>query len=110
MVDQRKPPKQALALRSQVYEHLAAVILVMLAAYQGSRGQPVQQLDGAVMKNLKALCKFADGRTLTVGKAFDGEHKLMLLRLQAMGPGGLRAELQEFPNAVAEFRQSAIFG
>lgn len=72
--------------------------------------QSVGQADGAVMGNLQALGQFADGNPVAAGKSLDGEQRLVLLRRQAGGVGGVFTETQELPQGVAETGQRLVLG
>lgn len=43
-------------------------------------------------------------------KAFYREEELVLVRLDALGTGGILAEVLEFPDAAAEFRKLTVTG
>lgn len=51
----RKLVEEGLAERGQADEHLAAVVIIVLAAHGVARGEPVDQFDGAVMLDLEPL-------------------------------------------------------
>lgn len=53
--------------------------------------QAIDQIHGAVMLDLQTSSEFADRRDLSFGQAFDRQQKLVLLRLDVVGPRRVRA-------------------
>ena len=100
--------KRTFARRGQANEDFAAILGGGFADDGAVIGQAIDQLDRAVMTNLKAIGEFGNGRELSRRQAFDREEELMLLRLDSMGSGGFFAIAEEFPDLVAEFGQRAI--
>jgi hypothetical protein len=73
-------------------------------------GQAVHKLDGAVMLDLEAFGKLADGRPGVIGETLYGQKELVLLWLQAVLASGFGAELKVAADLVAEFGERAVFG
>jgi hypothetical protein len=61
-----------------------------------------------MMSSLKPLRQFPDPRAGSSRKALQGEHQLMLLRLEARGSGGLFAEAQKSTNLKAQLGQRTV--
>src|SRR5579871_3949509 len=91
-------------------EHLAAVFRAATTRDQALPHQPVHQFDSAVMLYLQALGEVHDARLFMTGFALDGEHQLMLLRLDADAPGGLFTEALKTADLVAKLGQSLVIG
>ena len=70
--------------------------------------RPINQLNRAVMLQLEPLGEVADRGAFSFGEAFQGEHQLMLLRLQPRRVGGLLAEMNEATDLEAKRRQRPI--
>lgn len=70
--------------------------------------EAIDELDGAVVLDLQAFGERADGGVVGSGQSFDGEERLILLRLNSGGAGGLLAQILKAAHLIAEFRQSAV--
>ena len=81
-------------------EHLAPVIGGAQSAEKSPIDQSIDQFDGAVVLELHALGKHADGRTKLVGEAAYCQKQLMLLRFDACLPRSVFAEAEELPNLI----------
>lgn len=62
--------------------------------------QPIHQANGAVMRELQAFGQFADCNKIAIGKSFNGEQSLMLLRGQTTAMGALFTEVQELTKEI----------
>ena len=89
-------------------ENFATVIGGGFANDIAAGGEAVDQLDGAVVTDLKTVGEFGDSGELSRGKAFDGEEELVLLGLDSMGAGGFFAVTEKFADLVAEFGERAV--
>lgn len=86
-----------------------APIFAAARSFQKAVGfQAINELDGAVVLDLQAFGEDADGGVVGSGQSFDGEERLILLRLNSGGAGGLLAQILKAAYLVAEFRQRAI--
>jgi len=68
-------------------------------------GQPVHQFHCAVMADEHARGEFSNGGLHTVRQAFDGQQKLVLLRLDSGGARLVFAEPQKPADLKAELGQ-----
>jgi hypothetical protein len=68
-------------------------------------GQPVHQFNRAVMANQHARGEFANGGLHAIRQAFDGQQKLVLLRLDSAGARLVFAEPQKAADLKAELGQ-----
>src|SRR5579862_4673435 len=109
MVRDRKPPQQRLAAAREPEQDFPAILAGLLAPDGAMLGEPVNQLDGAVMLDLQPLSELTNRRAGAFRQAFDRKQQLVLRRLEPILAGRVGAELQEAANLVAEFRQSAVF-
>jgi hypothetical protein len=103
-------PKDLFPLGCEREQDLAAVFAATLAGYKTFCGQAIYEFDCAVMLNLQALGQFANPGTHPWRQAFQGEHQLMLVRLQAGGACDTFAEVEEASNLVAQFGQGLMVG
>jgi hypothetical protein len=84
-------------------QYFSPVASAPMTTHETTVRQPVYQFDGAVMPNLQALGQFSDTRADLGRQAFEGQHELVLPRLQ---PGNARrpfAKVQEFADMVTQF-------
>ncbi len=72
------------------------------------RLQPVCQFNRAVMLDLQALGKQADGGVRGSRQSFDGQQRLVLLRFDSGSARGLFAQVLEAPDFITELRERAI--
>ncbi len=72
--------------------------------------QPVDQLHGAVMLQCQPVGNRPNRGLHAFGKPPKCQQEQVLLRLEACGARHRVAFADEFANAVAQFRQSAILG
>ncbi len=107
---ERKPVEDTLAFGGETDQHLTAIFRARFAYDRATLFGAIDQLDGAVVAELKAIGKFADGGKFSCGEPFDGEKELVLLRFDSDGPGGVFAIAKEPADLVAEFGQIAIGG
>ena len=75
---ERKSKKKCLRLGSERDQHLTTIRLIGLAVYQTTPRQAIHQSYNAVVLEIEAFRKLADGRVLTPGKALDGQQRLVL--------------------------------
>jgi hypothetical protein len=90
------------AARSDADAHLAPVRRSADPFDKTAFFEPVDEADGAMMSHEKLLGHPADGGSAGFVAGFDCEQKLMLLRLEAFGPCGLLAEVQEAADLEAK--------
>ncbi len=102
--------KDSLALSGQTNPNFAPIPGGGLTNDGAAVREAIDQFDGAVMAELEAIGKLADGGEFSRGESFDGQEKLMLLRLDAVGAGGILAIAEEFADPVAEFGEVTIGG
>jgi hypothetical protein len=96
------------AVRCETHVHLSAVLCTWFANDQSLDPKPVDQANGAVVRNLQLLGEFSDGGRVSTRKSFDREECLILAWRQSGGGGCSLAEMEELPKAVAESRQRFI--
>jgi hypothetical protein len=60
-------------IATELYEDVAPVLGSIRSFDQFLSGEPVNQLDGGMMSNLKLFGEFADSQALSSGKPFDRE-------------------------------------
>jgi hypothetical protein len=103
----RKPMQQGFAVRRQFYQHLAVVIISVPAPQGTALNEAVDKLHGTVMAKAELARERSNCRADTLGQTFDGQEQLMLLRLDASGPGYLLAGMKKLPDAVTELGELA---
>jgi uncharacterized protein YjiS (DUF1127 family) len=96
------------AVRCETHVHLAAVLCTWFSNHQSLKTKSVDEANRAVVRNLKLLGKFSDGRRVSARKSFDREECLILAWRQSRGGRCNLAEMQELPEAVAESRQRFV--
>ena len=89
-------------------QDLAAVIGVRLALNETGRFQPVDQLDGSVVAERKAIRKRADRRLGASGQTLECQQSLMLLRLYPKFPGAHLAEPEKMTELMSKLSQLTI--
>ena len=94
-----KIPQYSLPFIGKLQQYLAAVHAVPTFNI-ASGSQPIDQLYGAMMLNLKTFCHFADARPYVFWQTFYGQHKLMLARLDVGCTSGSLAEVQKPPDLM----------
>lgn len=94
--------------RGEANPDFALIVLARAAGYGTGLFQAVDQFHRAVMLDEEAGSEFADGGIDIIGKAVEGEHELVLLRLNAVFLSGHVAEVKEAANLSSEFRKVAI--
>ncbi len=107
---QRQLLQNALSPGRQFHMHFAAVFDAADSLNETSLCQPVYELDGTVVLELKALGQICDGWCSPIAGSLHGEHKLMMLRLKSGLAGRFLAEAQETADLVTELRQGLVVG
>ncbi len=87
------------------HEYLPPIHPAPRTTYQSPFLEAIHQFDGAVMLDLQALCENADGRFLCGRNAFDGQQRLVLLRLEPCRARVAFAEVQVPANGISKIRQ-----
>jgi len=87
-----------------------AVVGCGLARNGAALDHAIDEFDGTVMTDLKPGGKLADGGEFSDGQSFDGEEKLMLLRLDAVGAGSFFAIAKEETDLMSKLGEAAIGG
>lgn len=97
------------AARGDGDQHLAAVGLGARAPNVSAPRQPIDELYGGVVLNLKSLGEYAD-HGFAIGLGAQGEEKLVLLGFDIGSARGLLAEVQEAADVVTEVRKQRVVG
>jgi hypothetical protein len=108
LVEEGELPKEALALRGDVQEDLAPVVLTSPALDESPRGEAVREPDDAVVTQLDPLREDPDRGALASWKAFDGEQQLVLAGLDAGGPSRRLAERDEPADPISKLGEGFI--
>jgi hypothetical protein len=103
-----RPLQSVQAFGRQLYKDIPAAGAAF-AFDESIASGAVDEFDGAVMAHPQASCECSDGRFSVAGKAPDGQHQLILPRLNSRRSGGMVAEIQIVVNALPELRQCAVF-
>jgi len=90
-----KRSQNAFAPNCQPQVNLAPVRSRSLTRDEFSGDKAIGESDGTVMADLQLFGEFADGDVVAIGKAFDGEQRLVLLCRDAGLCCGALAELEE---------------
>jgi hypothetical protein len=96
--------QNAFAPDSQPQVNLAPIRIRSSTRDEFSRDQAIGESDGTVMADLELFGEFADGDVVAIGKAFDGEQRLVLLCRDTRLCCGAFAELEELPQCEAKCR------
>lgn len=91
-------------LIGQDHTDCACVLGVRSSTYEPLGLRPVDQFDNAVVTQLESVGEFTHDGPVPSGKAFEGEHELVLLGRDAVTAHRLLAEPQVVPDAEAEPR------
>ena len=108
LVGSGEPPDRILALGGQPDPNLAPVAIAANAFRQAALRQSVGQANGAVMPDQQMPGDFSYGGTIRAYKRPDRQQELMLLRLEALGPGRLFAEMEKAADLKPEIGESSI--
>jgi hypothetical protein len=107
---QRQLGKHLLTVRRKLYEDGTTIFRTARARDQSFLPQPINQLDRAVVLDLQALGKICDARLFPWGLALNGQHNLVVLRLDANVAGCGLAGTKKTPDLVPELRQRLVVG
>jgi len=99
-----------LAARRKLHIDFTPVVFSQHATHQSSSGQPVDQLDRAVMLNLQTLSQIGNTSGSAAGHTFYGKQELMLLRFEPGGTGGVFAESEKAANLIAKLGDCLVVG
>jgi hypothetical protein len=84
-------------------QYFSPVASAPVTTHKTTGRQPVCQLDGAVVPNLQALGQLSDTRADLERQALEGQHELVLPRLQPDNARRLFAKVQELADMVTQF-------
>ena len=87
---------------------LTAIGRIRLTLDETRRFQPIDQLDSRVMAQREPIRQFANCRMRTGGQAFQGQQRLMLVRLDSVFPCLCFAELKKMPKLVAKLGELLV--
>jgi hypothetical protein len=100
--------QELLAVTRESEEHFASIMLVMVLNNGSVRDGAVDQLDRTVMAKAQPLGKRSDRGPDAFGQTLDGEHQLVLLRIDTVITRRLLAEVQKLADTVAKFGDLAV--
>ena len=109
MMRNRQAMQQCLTLLRKPNKHFAVIRLRRHPLYRSVLCQPAHQFNSAVMTNKHPRRELAYRGLRSIRQAFNGQQKLMLLRLDSMSVRLILAEPQKPANLVAEFSQVLEF-
>jgi hypothetical protein len=101
--------EESFATREQLDEHLAPVFAAWGAFDVGVGFHAIDEFNGAVVTERKAIGESADGGLLPSWKAANGEEEEILLGFEARVAGGGVAFLEEATDKAAELGQGVVF-
>jgi len=93
---------------SQAYPDFATVFGPFIASNEAGLFEAARQFEGTVWLDEHAGRQFANSRLCGFRETVDGEEELMLLRLDAVLPGGGFAEEEEAADLATEFGEIAV--
>jgi hypothetical protein len=112
LVSGGEPQDRIRALGSQPDPNLATVAIAAYPFHQPPLHQSIGQTNGAVMPDQQMRGDFSYGgtmrATMQAGKRPDRQQELVLLRLEALRPGRLFAEMEEATDLKPEIGESSI--
>jgi hypothetical protein len=94
--------QNSLSPRRKFHVHFAPVFVAPGSLNESSLGQPVHELNCAVVLELEALSEIRDVGARRFTSPLHGKHQLMVLRLQTCFAGHFLAEAQETADLVAK--------
>src|SRR5882724_3889944 len=100
--------EQFFTARKKSHQYAPAVVPAAAPAHVAMYLQPVDQLHGAVMLQRQPVRQRTNRRFLALGESAKRQQEQILLRLEFGGARRRVSFADEFANAVAQFRQSAI--
>jgi hypothetical protein len=101
-------PQHPLPLGSQGKPYFAAVFTPAISPYIAAGREPVHQLNRTVMSYLQPLRQLSDVWPYPSRQAFQGKHKLMLVRPKTSQARGLLTEVKKTADLITQFRQRFV--
>jgi hypothetical protein len=101
-VQKRQLLEDLLTMRSQLDQDFAPVVLAVAAQNSATFDQTIDQFHCAVMAETQTFRQSFDCRTSASRQTFQGQQKLVLLRLNAVQARRLFAELQKLADMMPE--------
>lgn len=100
---QGKVTQYSFSFDSQRHQNFASVLVSTLATHvPGQAGSPIRRCCDA---GSEAVWPAPECSVEDWGEALQGQHELMLMRIESRGPNRLLAEVREQSNLMTQFRE-----
>ncbi len=108
LMGERELAQHLFSLWGEVDENPSLISLIPTALDETALNEPIDQLDGAMMRELEPLGQRADGRFPSLRQTLDGKEQLMLLGLKTRSSCRLLAEAEKAAKLIAKFGSCLI--
>jgi len=103
MMGERELAQYLFSLWGEVDKNPSLISLIPTALDETALNEPIDQLDGAMMRELEPLGQGADGRFPSLRQTPHGKEQLMLLGLKTRRSCSLLAEAEKAAKLIAKF-------
>jgi len=100
---ERELAQHLFSLWGEVDKNPSLISLIPTALDETALNEPIDQLDGAMMRELEPLGQGADGRFPSLRQTPHGKEQLMLLGLKTRRSCSLLAEAEKAAKLIAKF-------
>jgi hypothetical protein len=107
-MSEREIPQRLLPLWGEANKHLPLIGLTPAALDETTLGEPIDEFDRAVMRDLEPLGQRADGRFPSLRQTFHGQEQLVLLGFKARSTRSLFTEAEKPAKLIAKFSECLI--
>jgi hypothetical protein len=107
-MSEREGPQRLLSLWGEANKHLPLISLIPAALDETTIGEPIDEFDRAMMRELEPLGQSADGRFPSLRQPLHGKEQLMLLGFKARSTRSLFAEAEKAAKLIAKFGERLI--
>jgi hypothetical protein len=104
-MSEREGPQHLLSLWSEANKHLPLVSLIPAALDETTLGEPSDEFDRAMMRELEPLGQSADGRFPSLRQPLHGQEHLVLLGFKTSSTRGLFGSCGESGAVDSEIRR-----
>lgn len=103
LMGERELPQYLFSLWGEVDKNPSLISLISTTLDETALNEPIDQLDGTMMRELEPLGQGADGRFPSLRQTLDGKEQLMLLGLKTRSSCSLLAEAEKAAKLIAKF-------
>jgi hypothetical protein len=104
LMGERELAQYLFSLWGEGDQNPSLISLIPTALDETALNEPINQLDGAMMRELEPLGQGADGRFPSLRQTLHGKEQLLLLGLKTRSSGSLLTKTQKAAQLIAKFR------